>query len=94
MLHCTLTPATPAASAAPAHSAPASPATPALHLVGVGPAHLVDLLLGHGLLDVDPLAADLVVALLDRLVHRVVVVELDEAEPLLLAGVAFSQPES
>ena len=50
-------------------------------------------LLGHGLLHVDPLSVDLVVALLDGLVHRVVVVELDEAEALLLAGVALSQPE-
>ena len=73
-----LTPAA-ASSAAPAHASSASStshAAPAGHLVGVGAAHLVDLLLGHGLLHVDPLALDLVVTLLDGLVNRVVVVEL------------------
>ena len=72
-----LTPAAPS-SAAPAHASASSTshAAPAGHLVGVGAAHLVDLLLGHGLLHVDPLALDLVVALLDGLVNRVVVVEL------------------
>ena len=52
---------------------------------------MIDLLFADGLFNVDSLAVDNVVILLNGLIHRVVVVKLDESESPAFAGVLFRQ---